>query len=89
MGFKPVQDHYLLKFVEPEPDKVGLIYVPGNRDENIVRGEVILFGPEANFLIEKGATVVFSELAACFVIFINGEKHFIIEEKDILGVVTS
>ena len=93
MAVKPLEDRVLVKPIESESKTASGIYLPETAKEKPVRGEVIATGPgkrldngkRAEMSVRKGQTVVYGKYAGTEV-EIKGEKHLILRETELLGV---
>lgn len=94
MAVKPLEDRVLIKPIEPETKTASGIYLPDAAKEKPVRGEVIATGPgkrlengqRATMSVKKGDTVVYGKYAGTEV-EIKGDKHLILRESELLGVI--
>jgi chaperonin GroES len=94
MKFQPVYDWVVIKpWVTSEVSKGG-IYIPHNESEVVVKSDVVAVG-EGHFLqsgevkplkTKVGDKVVFNKVAAQFTIEEDGEKYYLIHERDIFGI---
>lgn len=93
MAIKPLEDRVLVKPIEAESKTASGIYLPETAKEKPVRGEVVATGPgkrldngrRAEMSVRKGDTVVYGKYAGTEV-EIKGEKHLILRETELLGV---
>jgi chaperonin GroES len=96
MAVKPLEDRVLVKPIENESKTASGIYLPETAKEKPVRGKVIATGPgkrlengkRAQLSIRSGDTVVYGKYAGTEV-EIKGEKHLILRETELLGVIES
>jgi chaperonin GroES len=96
MAVKPLEDRVLVKPIENESKTASGIYLPETAKEKPVRGKVIATGPgkrlengkRAQLSIKSGDTVVYGKYAGTEV-EIKGEKHLILRETELLGVIES
>lgn len=94
MAVRPLEDRVLVKPIESESKTASGIYLPETAKEKPVRGEVIAVGPgkrlengkRAEMSVRKGDTVVYGKYAGTEV-EIKGDKHLILREGELLGVV--
>ena len=94
MAIKPLDDRILVKPIESESKTASGIYLPESAKEKPVRGEVIAIGPgkrlengkRAEMSVAKGDTVYYGKYAGTEV-EIKGDKHLILKESELLGVV--
>ncbi len=93
MAIKPLEDRVLVKPIEAETKTASGIYLPESAKEKPVRGKVVAVGPgkrldngkRAEMSVKVGATVVYGKYAGSEV-EIKGDKHLIIKESELLGV---
>ncbi|MCC6676570.1 MAG: co-chaperone GroES [Phycisphaerales bacterium] len=94
MAIKPLEDRVLVKPIETESKTASGIYLPDTAKEKPVRGEVVATGPgkrldngkRAEMSVSKGDTVVYGKYAGTEV-EIKGQKHLILRESELLGVI--
>lgn len=94
MAIKPLEDRVLVKPIETESKTASGIYLPDTAKEKPVRGEVVATGPgkrldngkRAEMSVSKGDTVVYGKYAGTEV-EIKGQKHLILRETELLGVI--
>ncbi len=94
MTIKPLEDRLLVKPIEAETKTASGLYLPESAKEKPVRGKVISTGPgkllengkRAEMSVKAGATVVYGKYAGSEV-EIKGEKHLILRESELLGVI--
>ncbi|MFN0131579.1 MAG: co-chaperone GroES [Phycisphaerales bacterium] len=94
MAVKPLEDRVLVKPVESESKTASGIYLPEAAKEKPVRGKVISVGPgkrldngkRAQLSVKIGDTVVYGKYAGTEV-EIKGDKHLILKETELLGVI--
>jgi chaperonin GroES len=94
MPVKPLEDRVLVKPIENETKTASGIYLPETAKEKPVRGKVISTGPgklldngkRAQLSVKNGDTVVYGKYAGTEV-EIKGEKHLILRETELLGVI--
>ena len=94
MPVKPLEDRVLVKPIESESKTASGIYLPEAAKEKPVRGKVIATGPgkrldngkRAQLSVRVGDTVVYGKYAGTEV-EIKGDKHLIIKETELLGVI--
>ena len=94
MAVKPLEDRVLVKPIEAETKTASGIYLPDTAKEKPVRGEVVAVGPgkrldngkRAEMSVSKGDTVVYGKYAGTEV-EIKGDKHLILRESELLGVI--
>lgn len=93
MSIKPLEDRVLVKPIEAESKTASGIYLPESAKEKPVRGKVVAVGPgkrldngkRAEMSVKVGSTVVYGKYAGSEV-EIKGDKHLIIKEGELLGV---
>ena len=94
MKIRPLQDRVLVKRVEEEEQTKGGIIIPDSAKETPAEGEVVAVGPgkkddQGKVIpvgVKAGDHVIFSKYAGTDV-QLDGEKHLIMTEEDILGVI--
>lgn len=94
MAVKPLEDRVLVKPIEAESKTASGIYLPETAKEKPVRGRVIATGPgkrlengkRAQPSVRVGDTVVYGKYAGTEV-EIKGDKHLILRETELLGVI--
>lgn len=94
MAIKPLEDRVLVKPIEAETKTASGIYLPESAKEKPMKGKVVATGPgrrldngkRAEMSVRIGSTVVYGKYAGSEV-EIKGEKHLIIKESELLGVV--
>lgn len=92
VNLKPVEKRVLLKPEELKEQKIGGLYVPptANEDKRPASGVVIELGQvrdDYSFKVKVGDTVFFKEYSPVN-IEIDGEEYLVIDEKDILAVLS-
>ncbi len=93
MAVKPLEDRILVKPIEPESRTESGLYLPEGSKEKPITGKVVALGPgklldngnRASLSVKKGDTVVYSKYAGSEV-EIKGDKHLILRETELLGV---
>lgn len=93
MPVKPLEDRVLVKPIESESKTASGLYLPETAKEKPVRGRVVSTGPgkrldngkRAQLSVKSGDTVVYGKYAGTEV-EIKGEKHLILRETELLGV---
>lgn len=93
MPIKPLEDRILVKPIEAESKTASGIFLPESAKEKPVRGRVVATGPgkllengkRADMSVRKGDTVVYGKYAGSEV-EVKGEKHLIIRESELLGI---
>jgi chaperonin GroES len=94
MAVKPLEDRILIKPIEAESKTASGIYLPEAAKEKPVRGKVVSTGPgklldngkRAQLSVKNGDTVVYGKYAGTEV-EIKGDKHLIMRETELLGVI--
>lgn len=94
MSIKPLEDRVLVKPIENETKTASGIFLPESAKEKPVRGKVVAVGPgkllengkRAEMSVRSGSTVVYGKYAGSEV-EIKGEKHLILRESELLGVI--
>lgn len=94
MAVKPLEDRVLVKPVEAETRTQSGIYLPESSKEKPIQGKVVALGPgklmdngqRAALSVKKGDTVVYGKYAGTEV-EVKGEKHLILRETELLGVI--
>lgn len=96
MAVKPLEDRVLIKPIEQESKTASGLYLPETAKEKPVRGKVVATGPgkrlengkRAEMSVGIGDTVVYGKYAGTEV-EIKGEKHLIMRESELLGVLAN
>jgi chaperonin GroES len=94
MAIKPLEDRVLVKPIEAETKTASGIFLPESAKEKPIKGKVVAVGPgkrlengkRAEMSVRPGSTVVYSRYGGSEV-EIKGEKHLIIRESELLGVI--
>lgn len=94
MAVNPLEDRVLVKPVEAETRTQSGIYLPESSKEKPIQGKVVALGPgklldngtRASLSVKKGDTVVYGKYAGTEV-EVKGEKHLILRETELLGVI--
>lgn len=94
MTVKPLEDRVLVKPIEAETRTASGLYLPETAKEKPMQGKVVAAGPgklldngkRASLSIKTGDTVVFGKYAGTEV-EIKGDKHLIMRETELLGVI--
>ncbi|XP_004488111.1 20 kDa chaperonin, chloroplastic-like [Cicer arietinum] len=91
-AIKPLGDRVLVKVKEAEEKTEGGILLPSNAQSKPQGGEVVAVGEgksigknQVEISVKPGAQVVYSKYAGTEVDF-NGEKHLIVKDDDIVGI---
>lgn len=94
MAVKPLEDRVLVKPIEAESKTASGLYLPEGAKEKPIQGKVVATGPgkrldngqRAHMSVKKGDTVVYGKYAGSE-IEIKGDKHLILRESELLGVI--
>ena len=94
MAIRPLEDRVLVKPIESESKTASGIYLPESAKEKPMQGKVVAVGPGKMLdngeritpSVKKGDTVVYGKYAGTEV-EIKGEKHLILKESELLGVI--
>ncbi len=94
MKIKPLHDRVILKRVEEEEKTKGGIIIPDTAKEKPVEGKIIAVGDgkilddgkKQPLEVKKGDRVLFGKYAGTE-INIDGEKHLIMREDDIIAII--
>jgi chaperonin GroES len=94
MTIKPLEDRVLVKPLEAQETKKGGIIIPDTAKEKPEEGKVVAVGSgkvldngqKKPVELKKGDKVLFSKYAGNEVL-LDGEKHLIMREDDILAVI--
>ena len=87
MKISPLKDRVLVKVKESSTKTAGGIYIPDTlKDEKLLEGVVIAVGKLENVSLNIGERVIFESYAGSE-LKIDGEKHLIIDVKNILAKV--
>jgi chaperonin GroES len=93
--FKPTSNYILVKpFEAPDTTKSG-IYIPTHKSQTIQRGVAVSVGAGAVTMsgslipmeVSEGVVVVFKSVDGVE-IELNGEKHLLLRETDIMGLMS-
>lgn len=93
MNIRPLEDRIVVRPNEPQRQTASGLYLPESSKERPIQGEVIAVGPGkpldngevARPSVAVGDTVVYGRYAGTEV-EIKGEKHLILRETELLGV---
>jgi chaperonin GroES len=96
MGFKPLHDRIAVERVAEEEKTKGGIIIPDTAKEKPSEGKVIAVGPGARSKdgkvtpldVKVGDRILFGKWSGTEVT-IDGNKILIMQESDVLGIVTS
>ncbi len=94
MAIKPLEDRVLVKPLEAETKTESGLYLPETAKERPMKGRIVATGPgkrlengkRAQPTVKVGDTVVFGKYAGTEV-EIKGDKHLILKETELLGVI--
>ena len=94
MAVKPLEDRVLVQPIEKENVTESGLILPESSKEKPIQGKVIAVGPgrlldngnRANLSVSVGDTVVYGKYAGTEV-EIKGDKHLILRETELLGVI--
>ena len=94
MKLRPLQDHVLIRPVEPEAKTSGGIFIPDTAQEKPMEGEIVAAGPgvrDANgalhaLEVKAGDRVLFGKWSGSEV-KLDGADLMMIRESDIMGVI--
>ncbi len=94
MTIKPLEDRIVVKPSEPVEAKKGGIIIPDSAKERPDEGKVISVGKGKTLdngqlktlTVKKGDKVLFAKYSGNEIL-IDGEKHLIMREEDVLAVV--
>ncbi len=94
MNIKPLDDRILVKPEEAEAKTASGIFLPEGAKEKPMMGKIVATGPgkltddgkRAAPSIKKGDTVVYGKYAGTE-IELDGRKHLIMKEGELLGVI--
>lgn len=96
MAVKPLDDRILVKPLDAETKTAGGIVLPDSAKEKPQKGTVVAVGPgklldsgqRATLTVKDGDTVFFGKYAGTE-IKIDGQKHMIMRESEVLGILNS
>lgn len=96
MAVKPMEDRIVIKPIEPETKTASGIYLPEGAKERPIQGKVVAVGPgklldngkRSSPTVKKGDTVVFGKYAGTE-IELKGDKHLIMRESELLGILNA
>lgn len=94
MAIRPLEDRVLVKPIQAESKTASGIYLPEAAKEKPVRGSVVAVGPgkrlengkRGEMSVRVGDTVVYGKYAGTEV-ELKGDKHLILRETELLGVI--
>ncbi|NBP00604.1 MAG: co-chaperone GroES [Proteobacteria bacterium] len=80
---RPLFDRLYVERTETELKTQGGLYIPEGSKEKGQTGKVVATGTKADFQVKVGDVVFFGKYAGTDV----DEKHIILKEEDVLGIV--
>ena len=91
---RPLEDRILVKPLDAETKTATGLYLPESAKEKPMQGKVVATGPgklldngkRQEMLVKKGDTVVFGKYAGTE-IEIKNQKHLIVRESELLGLI--
>ena len=91
---RPLEDRVLVKPLEAETKTAGGLFLPESAKERPMQGKVVATGPgkmldngtRMSMIVKKGDTVVFGKYAGTE-IEIKNQKHIIVRESELLGLI--
>jgi chaperonin GroES len=91
---RPLEDRILVKPLDAETKTATGLYLPESAKEKPMQGKVVAIGPgklldngkRQGLLVKKGDTVVFGKYAGTE-IEIKNQKHIIVRESELLGLI--
>lgn len=86
MNIKPLGMRVLVKPIEAEEKTKSGIYIPDSAKEKPVQAKVVAVGDGKDMTLKVGDVVIY-ETYGGHEVKVNGEKHMILEFKDILAKV--
>ena len=94
MGFRPLHDRVLVRWVEADEMTAGGIIIPDTAQEKPQEGEVVSVGSGARaengtitpMDVKSGDRILFGKWSGTEV-KVNGEDLIIMKESDILGII--
>ena len=94
MKIRPLHDRVIVKRIEEEETTKGGIIIPDTAKEKPVEGKVVAVGAgkiletgkKQPLAVKKGDRILFGKYAGTD-IKIEGEKHLIMREEDIIAIV--
>ena len=96
MKFRPLHDRVLIRRVDPEAKTSGGIIIPDTAQEKPMEGEIVAVGPGARddngkvvpLDVEAGDRILFGKWSGSE-IKLDGKDLLIMNESDIMGIVTA
>ena len=86
MGFKPLGDRVLVKFLDEIEKTAGGIYIPETAKEKPQRGKVEAVGKDVEE-VKVGEVVLFDKYSGSK-IQMDDNDYLIIKEEEVLGIVS-
>jgi chaperonin GroES len=91
---RPLEDRILVKPLDAETKTASGLFLPESAKEKPMQGKVVATGPgklldngkRQEMLVKKGDTVVFGKYAGTE-IEIKNQKHLIVRESELLGLI--
>ena len=91
---RPLEDRILVKPLDAETKTASGLFLPESAKEKPMQGKVVAIGPgklldngkRQGLLVKKGDTVVFGKYAGTE-IEIKNQKHIIVRESELLGLI--
>ena len=91
---RPLEDRILVKPLDAETKTSSGLFLPESAKEKPMQGKVVAIGPgklldngkRQSLLVKKGDTVVFGKYAGTE-IEIKNQKHLIVRESELLGLI--
>ena len=91
---RPLEDRILVKPLDAETKTASGLFLPESAKEKPMQGKVVAIGPgklldngkRQEMLVKKGDTVVFGKYAGTE-IEIKNQKHLIVRESELLGLI--
>ncbi|MFM7809058.1 MAG: co-chaperone GroES [Planctomycetota bacterium] len=91
---RPLEDRILVKPLDAETKTSSGLFLPESAKEKPMQGKVVATGPgklldngkRQEMLVKKGDTVVFGKYAGTE-IEIKNQKHLIVRESELLGLI--
>ncbi|MBN2457571.1 co-chaperone GroES [Candidatus Woesearchaeota archaeon] len=86
MKLRPLGNRVLIKPIEAEERTKSGLYIPDTAKEKPLQAKVVAVGDGKDMKVKAGDIVIYESYGGSEV-KINGEKHIIMDVKDILAVV--
>lgn len=80
---RPLFDRLYVERLQTEERTAGGLYIPEGAKEKGQTGKVIATGTKQDFIVKVGDVVYFGKYAGTDI----DEKHIILKEEDVLGIV--